>query len=316
MIEASLLLVDDDPIAIQTLHRILADYSTVRFATNAEDALRLAREAPPDLILLDVQMPGMGGFELCRLLKADEWLAEIPVVFVTSHQDLEFETEALSIGASDFIGKPLSAPKVLLRVRNLLALKQQADLLRRQATTDALTNLANRRAFNLALPREFRRAQRTSLPLSLLMIDVDCFKLYNDRYGHPAGDECLMLVGRALTGVARRPGDLVARFGGEEFALLLPNTPPQGAQMIAERLRENVFGLKIRHEASTAAPYVSISVGISTYQPDQAFGRASGESVAVDDAQLLETADRALYAAKQQGRNRAHYLPLGELTSA
>src|ERR1700730_123689 len=221
----SILLVDDDPGAIQLMGRILAEVGKLRFATNGKDALRLARDSAPDLILLDAEMPGMSGFELLRTLKAESSLADVPVIFITSHSEAGFEVSALDMGAADFIAKPLRSSRVLARVRTQLRVKHLADELRRPAPPDALTGGANRRHFDESLEREWLRARRAGDPVSLLMIDVDRFKLYNDLYGHPKGDVCLRHVTQALLSTCKRPADLVARYGGEEVMLLLPQTP-------------------------------------------------------------------------------------------
>ncbi|MCB1954436.1 MAG: diguanylate cyclase [Rhodocyclaceae bacterium] len=298
-----MLLVDDDPGAIRVLQRILSAYQRLRFATNGADALRLARETPPDLILLDAEMPEMDGFAVCAALKADPALADIPVIFVTSHLDISFETRALELGAMDFIAKPLSAPRVQLRVRNQLLIKQQTDLLRRQVTTDALTGIDNRRAFDLALPLEWRRAVRGGTCLSLMMIDVDHFKDFNDRYGHPAGDRCLRQVATALQAAVGRPGDMVARYGGEEFAVLLPETAPDAASELAEGIRQAVIDQAIPHDGSPISSVVTVSIGIASAGPVR---EASGENT---PAELLARADTALYDAKQAGRNCARSAP-------
>ncbi len=302
---AGLLLVDDDPGAIRVLQRILSAYPRLRFATNGADALRLAQESPPDLILLDAEMPGMDGFAVCAALKADPVLADIPVIFITSHLDISFETRALDLGAMDFIAKPLSAPRVQLRVRNQLLLKQQTDMLRRQVSTDPLTGIDNRRAFDIALPLEWRRARRGDTPVALLMIDVDHFKHFNDHYGHPRGDICLKQVAATIQAVVGRPGDMVARYGGEEFAVLLPDTDAAAANQVAERIREAIAGEAIPHEMARAADIVTISIGVaSTYPARQADGQGSPEA-------LLRRADEALYAAKAAGRNRCTLVPEG-----
>src|ERR1700691_3034055 len=203
--DVNILLVDDDPGAIQLMGRILADVGKLRFATNGMDALRLARDSAPDLILLDAEMPGMSGFELLRMLKAESSLAEVPVIFITSHNEAGFEVSALDMGAADFIAKPLRSSRVLARVRSQLRVKHMADELRRTATTDALTGVANRRQFDVLLEREWLRGRRCGDPMSLLMIDVDHFKLYNDLYGHPKGDICLRHVAQVLESACRRP---------------------------------------------------------------------------------------------------------------
>src|ERR1700724_305216 len=175
--DVNVLLVDDDLGAIQVMGRILAGVGKLRFATNGQDALRLARDSTPDLILLDAEMPGMSGFELLKTLKAESSLADVPVIFITSHSEAGFEVSALDMGAADFIAKPLRSSRVLARVRTQLRVKYMADELRRTATTDALTGVANRRQFDESLGREWLRAQRCGDPASLVMIDGDHFKL-------------------------------------------------------------------------------------------------------------------------------------------
>ncbi len=314
---ARLLLVDDDPSIIALLRRILSEYSHVHFAVNGDDAVRLAREHKPDLILLDGEMPGMSGFEVCEVLKADDALAHIPIIFVTSHRDLAFEARALSLGVADFITKPLSAPRVKLRVRNHLLLKQQMDDLRRAAAVDPLTGLANRRAVDEKLEQEWQRARRSGLPLSLMLIDIDHFKLFNDEYGHPAGDDCIRTVAQALMKAARRPADLAGRYGGEEFAVILPETPLVGALVVAQATREAIAKSAMSHRRSPVSAHVTVSIGVSCYQ--RAGGGTDGrydERIRTGFSEqpgsakmLLEASDRALYAAKHAGRNRVEHLP-------
>ncbi len=313
--ECSVLIVDDDPSAIQLIRRALSEHSDVRFATNGKDALRLARVRAPDLILLDGEMPGEHGIEVCRRLKADPDLREIPIIFITANDDILFETQALELGAADFLAKPISGPRVRLRVRLHLQLKRQLDQLRALARTDGLTQLANRRSLDEALAREWRRAQRTGSPLSFLLIDVDFFKAFNDAYGHPAGDECLKAVAAAIATAARRPSDLTGRFGGEEFAMVLADTPSAGARHVAKQVNEAVARLGLPHRASSVAGHITVSVGISSWEGPLPAGRASRASVpfATDAAELVEAADRALYLAKQRGRNRVEFVPLREL---
>jgi diguanylate cyclase (GGDEF)-like protein len=316
---ASILLVDDDPDAIQLMGRILADVGRLRFATNGADALRLARDSAPDLILLDAEMPGMSGFELLRKLKAEALLADVPVIFITSHTEAGFEVSALDMGAADFIAKPLKTSRVMARVKTQLRLKNATDELRRTATTDALTGIANRRGFDQSLEREWLRTQRSGDPVSVLMIDVDHFKLYNDLYGHPRGDVCLQHVSRALLGVCKRRGDLVARYGGEEFVILLPQTPRLGAQHMAQDVLDAVAGLGIYHENSATTHHVTISVGIACYD-DVSTCWVSPSSQRRDDskthrgaAELMLAADRALYSAKHAGRAQAKFLDIAEV---
>jgi diguanylate cyclase (GGDEF)-like protein len=301
--DVSILLVDDDPGAIQLMGRILADVGNLRFATNGKDALRLARESAPDLILLDAEMPGMSGFELLITLKGESSLAHVPVIFITSHSEAGFEVSALDMGAADFIAKPLRSSRVLARVRTQLRVKHMADELRRTATTDALTGVANRRQFDESLEREWLRAQRSGDPVSLLMIDVDHFKLYNDLYGHLKGDVCLRHMTQALQSACKRPADLLARYGGEEFVILLPQTPRHGAQHIAQLVLAAVAASGIFHEDSQTTHYVSVSVGIGCF--DDASARWANLSHALRASDLVQAADKALYSAKQAGRAQA-----------
>jgi diguanylate cyclase (GGDEF)-like protein len=318
MTKDDILLVDDDTGSIQLMARILGNIGMLRFATNGADGLRLAHESTPDLILLDTEMPGMSGFETCRALKADPALTDTPVIFVTSHSEDAFEVSGLDLGAADFIAKPVSAPLLLARVKTQLRVKHMSDELRRIATIDPLTGVANRRRFDESLEREWRRGQRANEPLALLMIDVDHFKLFNDRYGHPMGDACLCFVAKALGRTTLRPGDLVARYGGEEFAVLLPQTSRGGAEHVARGILDAVTALAIAHDASLTAPYVTVSVGIGCYDeeserpiPGPRIGKdLRAHRLAVD---LLNAADRALYCAKRAGRAQAWLLDLAHV---
>ena len=307
----SILLVDDDPGAIQLMGRILAGVAQLRFATNGNDALRLARESVPDLILLDAEMPGMSGFELLKMLKVEASLAEVPVIFITSHNEAGFEVSALDMGAADFIAKPLRSSRVLARVKAQLRVKHMADELRFTATTDALTGVANRRQFDELLEREWLRARRSGDPVSLLMIDVDHFKLYNDLYGHPKGDICLRHVAQVLKRACRRPADVVARYGGEEFMILLPQTPRQGAQHVARQVLEAVAAFGILHDDSQTTHYVSVSVGIACFDDANAC-RAYDSPASLGASDLVRAADKALYSAKHAGRGQAKLRDIGD----
>jgi diguanylate cyclase (GGDEF)-like protein len=307
----SILLVDDDPGSIQLMGLILANVGKLRFATNGTDALRIAREAPPDLMLIDAEMPGMSGFDVLKSLKSEALLADVPVIFITSHTAGGFEVSALQMGAADFIGKPFKSSIVLARVLTQLRMKHQADALRHAATTDALTGVANRGLFDQLHAREWLRARRAGDPISLLLIDVDHFKLFNDRYGHPTGDACLRDVARALQRACHRPADLVARYGGEEFIVLLPHTASAGARHMAARALQAVDALGIYHEDSPPRQHVSVSVGIGCCENAAAQWADPAERRFKDDAHgpcasdLLAAADKALYAAKRAGRHQA-----------
>ena len=289
-----ILIVDDIPSNIQVLNETLRGEYRIFFATSGRDALKLAAEVQPDLILLDVMMPEMDGREVCRWLKAEPLLRDIPVVFVTAMAQEDDEATGLELGAVDYITKPFNPALVRLRVRNHLELKRQRDLLARLSSLDGLTGVANRRAFDDTLDREWRRAARAGSELALIMIDIDHFKAYNDRYGHLAGDDCLRRVARTLAATSVRPADFLARFGGEEFACVLPETDAAGARFLAEKMRRAVGELAVPHVASPSAHHVSISLGVATARP------SPGDLPKT----LLEKADSMLYLAKDLGRNR------------
>jgi diguanylate cyclase (GGDEF)-like protein len=292
---ARILVVEDNPVNQQVAQEIL-EYAgaEVRLAQNGREALAAVNDSEFDAVLMDVQMPGMDGYEVCRRLKSDEKTRDIPVVFVTSLSDLEDETTGLELGAVDYITKPVRPPIVRVRVKNHLELKRKSDILESLASMDGLTCLTNRRRFIETLDMEWRRATRSGTPLSLAMIDVDFFKAYNDHFGHIAGDECLRMIACALDNSIRRAGDLVARYGGEEFVALLPKTDLEGAVQVAETMRNEINALDIQHASPNVADRVTISVGVATMIPT------------VDDSceTLLNAADKALYEAKENGRNQ------------
>jgi diguanylate cyclase (GGDEF)-like protein len=289
------LIVDDQVSNVKLLAAILGDDYRIRVATAGADGLKLAESTPqPDLILLDIMMPDMDGYEVCRRLKGNPATSNIPVIFVTALSSESDEEIGLDLGAIDYITKPLSAPIVRARVRNHAILKRKADLLESLAHIDSLTNIANRRRLDHALQLEWRRCQRAGVPLALLMIDIDSFKAYNDHYGHGLGDVCLTKVAAALAAGLQRPADIVARFGGEEFAVLLPESDIAAAALMGERLREQIAALQIPHAPKQQYEHVTISVGCAAVLP--------GESLKPQD--LLDVADRNLYAAKKAGRNR------------
>jgi len=292
--KAKLLVVDDQPINIQVMYQAFGGEYQVFMATSGEQALTICTNNPPDLILLDIVMPGMDGFEVCTRLKSDEATRHIPVIFVTAHTDAAQETHGLSLGAVDFIAKPVNPTVVRARVKTQLTLKFQSDLLRHLVFLDGLSGVFNRRHFDQQIATEWSRAARNDLPLSLILLDVDFFKLFNDRYGHQAGDDALRLIGVTLKSCLRRPADLVARYGGEEFACVLPETSYDDALALAQELERKVRERCIPHENSSAAAVVTISVGIAT--------RTAG--AAGDVHRLIGLADNMLYQAKHSGRGR------------
>ncbi|WP_245837886.1 diguanylate cyclase domain-containing protein [Niveispirillum lacus] len=288
-----ILIVDDDVGTIRLLAQVVRELGDVRFATGGADALTAARTENPDLVLLDAEMEGMDGFETCAALRRLPGMEAVPILFVTSHTGVAVEIRALAAGAVDFITKPFHPHIVEARVRTHLALKQRTDALMRLATMDGLTGIANRRAFDGALAQETERLVQGGVgPLSLILADVDHFKRYNDFYGHQAGDDCLRAVAGALSGALRRPGEIAARFGGEEFAILLPGHDADAAIMAAERLRRAVAALCLAHVARPDGDLVTISAG------------AASLTSPGDAASLVAAADQALYRAKASGRNR------------
>ena len=293
--KAKILIVDDQPVNIEIISSSLGDEYDIRVTNSGLKALQIVKKEPFDLILLDVVMPDLDGFEVCRQLKNDPDTKYIPIIFLTSKTDPADEELGLKIGAVDYIYKPFNLYVAQARIRNHIALKRHADLLQELASIDALTHLANRRLMNQKLEDEWKRAQRDSTPLSLLLCDIDFFKQYNDNYGHGAGDVCLQRVAKAIQSSFTRSSDLVARFGGEEFVVILPNTDKQQAIKDAERLRCAVLNQKISHSHSRASSVVTVSVGCASYL------------VQIDDndcGKLLKIADDYLYKAKELGRNQ------------
>ena len=420
--QAAILIVDDAPSSLGLLQDILRGQGYRTFvATSGERALDLAGRIQPDLILLDVMLPGLDGLETCSRLKNQPSTADIPVIFVSACSDTDDIVAGFDRGAADYIAKPLRLPEVCARVRAQLQIrsasqahtqqvqrlrmivdgmdeglvllgqdgriqyanpaserclgytdhelagrrlaellaeprasdvaawfdidgahdrcrgtrevllrqpdgslramdlnlspilspiatgerlwvallhdithhKQSANALQRAALADPLTGIANRRQFDACLEHEWQRALRSARPLSLLVIDVDHFKLYNDLFGHAAGDQCLQAVASALQGHALRAADLAARYGGEEFVLLLPETPLEGAAKLAEAIRADVEGLRVPHPRSTTSEFVTVSVGAATMVP-----------TSFDELRsLFLAADRAMYDAKAAGRN-------------
>ncbi|MDX2228872.1 MAG: PleD family two-component system response regulator [Leptolyngbyaceae cyanobacterium bins.349] len=321
--KGTVLVVDDISENLDLLHRILSRKGfRVVLAESGQAALTLIRQHRPDVIILDVCMPQMDGYEVCQQLKEDPETKDIPVIFVSALDEVVDKIKAFKTGGVDYITKPFHAAEVMMRVNTHLAmrrLQQQLEAqnerlrqeicdrlatelalqaanqeLQRLAHMDGLTQVANRRSFDNCLMQEWRRLAREQQPLTLILCDVDFFKRYNDTYGHQVGDDCLRNVARAISTVLKRPGDLVARYGGEEFAIILPNTPLAGAFHVAVEIKSSIRALEMIHSASPISKFVTLSVGISTAIPLGDFPPMS----------LLTAADRALYRAKQEGRNR------------
>ena len=297
-----ILIVDDSPTSIQILAEELKATYYITIANSGAAALKIANSnTPPDLILLDVIMPEMDGYEVCRQLKAGDATKNIPIIFVTAKNEAADEEYGLNLGAVDYITKPFHLAIIRARVKNHLSLKQKTDLLESLAQLDGLTDIPNRRRLEITLVTEWRRACRSQTPISIVMLDIDHFKVYNDHYGHGAGDVCLKAVVQALRSMLSRPADMIARYGGEEFAVVLPGTDFVGANAVAENFRQAVYFLSLPHEHSSVLDQVTISVGFASI------------SVPTDDsyADLLAAADKMLYQAKNTGRNRVCGIRLG-----
>ena len=302
-----ILVVDD----VATNVRLLSGYLSregyrVSVASDGEEALRSIEQLQPDLILLDVMMPGIDGFETCRRIRADEATRHIPVILVTALNELDHKVRGQEAGADDFIAKPFDRDELIVRVRSMLRIKALHDRLnqkiaelesakirlRRLADTDALTSLYNKRYLQEGLRIEVARSLRYKNPLSMLMVDVDHFKEINDQEGHPTGDSVLQQLATTLVNGVRGI-DLVARYGGEEFAVLLPETTESGAALVAERLRNTVERQRFLDDQGEPLHPISISVGI-----------ASLDARLESSEALIKAADDALYEAKRLGRNR------------
>jgi len=293
--QAQILIVDDDRININVLGTMLTEHYEIIVALNGEQALQIIESnSQIDLMLLDIQMPGIDGFEVCQKIKDNPKFKDLPIIFITANRNEEDERKGLMLGAVDYITKPFSQPIVELRVKNHLELKHQRDLLAHLSKHDGLTGISNRSKFDEFLEDEWHRALREKTSLSLILIDIDFFKNFNDFYGHTTGDDCLKKVAQTIKKSLERSVDLAARYGGEEFVCVLPNTDLSGANHIAETIRKNIYNLQIPHKKSLVEPFVTISLGISSAIPD-----ASSSALI-----LTQAADKMLYKAKKQGRNR------------
>lgn len=303
-----ILIVDDSKVIRLMVAECVKQFGyTAIQAENGEQALEYFKNNPVDLILMDVEMPGMNGFAATKAIRAcneNEWF---PIIFLTNRTDDQSYEQCILAGGDAFLAKPISELQLRMQIvameriylmrKKLKATQTELmklnDALRYMSMYDQLTGLANRRYFDDSLKREFLLAQREKAPLSLLMCDLDDFKLYNDTYGHLAGDDCLSAAASAIASVSKRPTDLACRYGGEEFTVILPKTDLNEAKMIAEKIREILANRQIPHKASRVSEYVSLSLGVSTYRGQ--FKNCT---------ELTNAADHALYLAKEHGRNR------------
>lgn len=289
-----ILIVDDEKSNLEILSKILQSNHTVYIAKSGETALMRAEKDNPDLILLDIVMPDMDGFEVLSRLKGSDTTRHIPVIFITGLDSVKDEERGFFLGAVDYITKPFHASLVKARVETHLKIVKQMRTIERFGLTDALTELPNRRSFDNQLNIEWGRAARENKPISLLMMDLDNFKIYNDTYGHPQGDVLLRTVAKIFVSTLKRTTDLVFRWGGEEFTVLLPDTDLRGAMTVAEKIRANVEAAIIMRLDNGEPTRVTISIGVESADK---FSDISTED-------FLLASDKALYTAKESGRNQ------------
>ncbi|GAC35179.1 two-component system, cell cycle response regulator [Paraglaciecola polaris LMG 21857] len=289
---ANILIVDDEPINIHILSNSLTEIYNVFAVTSGTEAIDFCLRTPPELVLMDMDMPGVDGLAACLALKECSETKDIPVMFITGHGDSGAEDRCWNAGGVDFLTKPVNVNTLKHRIKSHLALKLVTDELRRMAYQDGLTQVSNRRYFDEYLARQKKLNQRSGHSLALLMFDIDFFKSFNDHYGHLAGDDCLKLVAKALTDSVVRPADFVARFGGEEFTIVLPDTDLSGAISVAEKIQTEIAMLEVNHIGSPFG-MVTGSIGI-----------AVSDNTSAEQGDLVDSADKRLYLAKTTGRNK------------
>ena len=288
-----ILVVDDEKSNLLYLSSLLGAEHTLYIARDGLEAIEKANEYLPDLIMLDIIMPGMNGYEVLSILKSTERTRDIPVIIITGLSSNEDETKGLMLGAGDYISKPFHDTIVQLRIQQQLKIVNQMQLIEQLTMTDQLTSIPNRRGFDIRMEIEWARATRENMVISLLILDIDFFKVYNDTYGHQQGDIVLQAVAQNLINTLNRQGDFAARWGGEEFVILLPNTDRNGALKIAERILLSTSNMLIPCVNGTDTK-VTVSIGLNTVIPEK------GTSYDT----FISAADQALYKAKESGRNQ------------
>ncbi len=311
------LLIDDQALIGEAVRRMLMGHEGIEFHFVSEAALALptAVEFQPTVILQDLMMPDADGFDLVKAFRADPATMHVPIIVLSAKEDAGVKAQGFTVGANDYLIKLPDKLELIARIRyhsaaymhrlqrdaafrqlhdseNKLAIANAE--LKKMAAMDGLTGIANRRQFDEVLKMEWRRGMRSGKPLSLLLCDIDFFKLYNDTHGHPAGDTCLKKVAVVLADNMKRPGDLAARYGGEEFVIILPETDTEGALRVAEECRRQIEALALSNPKSEVAAVATISIGVASLLP-------TTTHVCAD---LIEFSDQALYSAKSSGRNR------------
>lgn len=289
-----ILIIDDNLHDLRQLGSLIKDQGDIIFATTGEAGLFMANKHKPDLIIAEQSLKDLSGTDFCKRLKEQREAQNNIVVMVSKHGTEQDEINALEAGALDFICKPYNPPVVKARIKNHVNQSREQNLLQILANKDGLTEVYNRRYFDTQSRLEIKRHYRQQHPIALALLDIDNFKAYNDSYGHLQGDVCLREVAQALFTSSRRPGEFVSRYGGEEFAVILPNTNLIDAKKYGEWICERVLSLAIPHNHSQPVPFVSVSVGVVSAIP------TSLTSI----ENLINTADSALYLAKESGRNQ------------
>jgi diguanylate cyclase (GGDEF)-like protein len=312
--DLTIMLVEDDPFARALLEQLLADEGyRIKMAKNGQDALKIFYEGNDiDLIITDINMPEMSGLELIRRLR-DEG-NDLPIIVLTINREIKTAISSIYGDANAYLLKDENIEDTFAHTIEhtwdhyqlaqekkhlMIKLKKKHQELERLSFLDGLTGISNRRYFDMIIDKEWRRAVRDKLPIAIAiaMIDIDNFKLYNDTYGHPSGDDCLQKVAAALRKALFRPGDFIARYGGEEFIAVMPNTALEGVMEVAERMQQNINRLALPHKKSDVSEHVTVSIGIACMVPNQE----------TETAQLIKRADTCLYCAKNQGRNRIYH---------
>jgi diguanylate cyclase (GGDEF)-like protein len=294
-IKNSVLIIDDEVENIKALRFILGKDYTVYAERVSTNALSTVKKLLPDIVLLDVIMPEMDGFEIIGQLKAEKSTKDIPIIFVTGRTDSEDEVKGFTLGAVDYINKPFSAPVVKMRIAHQIKIINQMREIQNLSATDALTGIGNRRFFNTLINQEWESAKRQQTESCVVLDEIDKFKICNDTYGHANGDKALQVVAEVISSALNRATDKAARWGGEEFAIVLPSSPLSGAKLVAENIREAIERAEIVLDDGTVA-HVTVSGGIQCVIPNRA-----GEN-SLDD--LFTEADEAMYRAKRSGKNK------------
>lgn len=295
--QQTLMIVDDYQGNLDAMGALFEFHYKVVLKDNAKDAIAYAIQEDVDLILLDVDMPQMNGYEACAKLKSNEMTAHIPVIFVTAAASPDEEEKGLLLRAVDYVTKPINFSILNVRVRNQMELVHYRKRLEVLSCVDGLTGASNRRQLDTMLLQHYASTIRYGNCLALLMIDIDNFKAYNDTYGHVQGDECLKQVATAIMSVRRRETDIVGRYGGEEFAVVLPDTDTEGATIVATKLLNRIRDLKIKHKGNKPYDIITVSIGLAVFEAEHCDHQETSLEGFVDQA------DKQLYAAKHRGKN-------------